>query len=371
MRVLVVIAEMGSGGAESVVAQLAAAAAGRGDEVCVASAPGGWRLAELDAAVTVLPLPLREPGVTGLLGSARLLRRHLRGRGADVVHAHNVRAALAARLGLARASPGRGRAPLVVTVHGLAASRYRLAAWVLRIIADRVVAVSDDVDARLRGAGYPASRLRVIENATAPLPATPRQRARAELELPEDAPVVLCLARLAPQKRHDLLLGAWRDLAGDLDTGLAAGAVLLIAGDGPERDGLTAYAARLGVAPTVRFLGDRRDVGRLLSASDVLVLASDWEGLPVTVLEAMAHGVAVVASRVGGLASLDPEAVRLVEPGSSTALAAALKELLADPGLRRRTADRGRALVSERFSPSVMDGGYHTLLDEVATAQGP
>ena len=354
MRSLTVIAEMGSGGAESVADQLARAALARGDSPTVASA-GGWRAEALAAdGVATVHVPLADPGPASQLVAARLLRRVLSGGAVDVVHAHNVRASVAARLACVRL---RGAPPVISTVHGLAGGRYRRAAQVLARCADLVVAVSDDVAGRLSAAGLAADRLRVIENAPAPVPLVDRDLARRELDLPGGAPVVLCLARLSPPKRQDLLIRAWADVPEP--------AVLLIAGEGPLRKSLERQVRASPVRDRVRFLGDRRDVGRLLSASDALVLPTDREGLPMTVLEAMTAGVPVIASDVGGLRAIDPAAALLVPPASVAFLARAVSTTLAEPDERARRVSAARALVQTRFSSMAMAAAYFAAYEEL------
>lgn len=344
------IAEMGSGGAETVVADLTGRLLGTGHETGVASS-GGWRADRLRAdGVRTLDVPLRDPGAPSLARSALRLRRELARRPPDVVHTHNVRATLAVA--------GTGRRPRVLTtVHGLGDGDYARAARVLRRCSDVVVAVSADVASRLTAGGLPEDRVVVVENAVAAPEPADRAAVRAELGLPPAVPLVLCVARLAAPKRVDLLLDGWPAVPD---------AVLLVAGNGPDRAALERRAAGL---PRVRLLGDRRDVGRLLAAADLLVLPSDREGLPMSVLEAMAAGVPVVASAVGGLAGLDPEAVELVPPGRADLLAAAVAGLLADQRLRRTRAERGAALVARRFPSDRMWRAYESLYEELAEAR--
>ncbi len=120
-----------------------------------------------------------------------------------------------------------------------------------------------------------------------------------------------------------------------------------------------------GLSGRVQVLGDRRDVGRLLAASDLLVLSSDSEGLPMTVLEALSLGVPVVAPAVGGLTTLGDEAVELVQPGSAEALAAGLAAVLGDPERRRRMAVAAAELTRIRFSPTAMRSAYEILYKEL------
>lgn len=359
LRQLVVIAELGSGGAESVVVQLAAAAAGRGGSVVVASA-GGWREeVVVRAGADHLTVPLAGAGWRGALRSVLLLRGRLRTAPVDVVHAHNVRATVVARLALVGRRP---RPPVVATVHGLPARRYRTAARLLRWTTDAVVAVSPDVAERLVAGGTRPERLRVIDNAPVVPTATGRGPARDELGLPQSGAVVLHLARMAPPKRPDLLVRAVVDLPG---------VHVLLAGDGPLRPEVGRLVDALDLTDRVALLGDRQDVSRLLAAADVVVLASDSEGLPITVLEAMAAGTPVVASRVGGLAELDPGALTLVDPGDVDALRLGLSRLLDDPRRAARQAEQAGLLVARRFSTEAMDAGYHRLLGELVDGRAP
>lgn len=344
------IAEMGSGGAETVVADLSARLVGAGHDAGVASS-GGWRADRLRAqGVRTVDVPLRERGPAALARSALRLRHELSRHPADVVHTHNVRATLAV------ATSGR-RPRVLTTVHGLGDADYARAARVLRRCSDTVVAVSEDVAARLVAGGLPPSLVVVVENAVpAPDPAD-GAAVRAELGVPQGVPLVLCAARLAAPKRVDLLLDGWARVPE---------AVLLVAGDGPDREALGRRAQQL---PRVRMLGDRRDVGRLLAAADLLVLPSDREGLPMSVLEAMAAGVPVVASAVGGLAALDPAAVTLVPPGRADLLAGAVAGLLADDRRRQAQAGQATALVDRRFSSERMWHAYESLYGELGVAR--
>ena len=334
MRVAHVIAEMGAGGAEALVEDLSRYALARGDAVTVVSA-GGRRaesLAREGARLVSLALHRRSPvrALAGAAGAAPRLRRRY-----DLVHAHNVGATLVAHL--ATRWPGR-RPPLVATVHGLPAGDYAKAARVLRL-ADLVVACSETERAALASAGVDSV---VIDNGVTALPAPSRAAARRALGLGDDVPVVVWVARLATPKRPDLLARAWESVP--------APAELLVAGSGP-----------LAISgPRITSLGDRSDVGTLLAAADAYVLASDSEGMPMAVLEAMAAGVPVVATDVGGLASCG-DAAELVPPGDATALGAALRRVLTDPGERARLSAAGRALVAARFSAAAMREKYDAV----------
>ena len=149
---------------------------------------------------------------------------------------------------------------------------------------------------------------------------------------------ILCVARFTPQKNHAVLLGAMARLARARPE-----ARLLLIGEGPEEDRMRRRTARLGLAGRVRFLGRRDDVPALMAAADLLVLPSAFEGLPLVVLEAMAAGLPVVASRIGGVVeALGPEHLWLVPPGDRRALASALADALGDRAARAEAARRQR-----------------------------
>ncbi len=167
-----------------------------------------------------------------------------------------------------------------------------------------------------------------------------------------DAPVrFIYVGRLEPVKGVDLVLQAATLLRSALPGGAPAWS-LTLAGDGSQRAALEAQAHALGLADRVRFLGTRQDVANLLSSNDVLVLPSRWEGMPNVALEAMACGLPVIATAVGGT----PEVVAhretgiLVPPEQPLALAQAMAVLLADASLREKMGQAGRRRVETEFS---------------------
>lgn len=350
VRLLSVIPVLGAGGAEVVATTLAVDARQRGHEVMIASA-GGFRADEVVAAgVPHRAVRLDSRRAVDLTRSVRALRRLRRGWAPEVVHAHNVKAAVVARLAVG------GSAPVVTTLHGVPDGALATGARLLRRTSDRVVAVSPHVADGLVEHGYPAARVSVIENAVTPPPRRDREQARRRLGIAPGAVVGLCLARLAAQKRHDLLVRAWERLP--------LGSVLLLAGDGPTRGAVETLVAQGTRAGDIRLLGERTDADWLLAAADFLVLPTDWEGLPISLLEAMSLGLPVVVSRVGGVLETLGEGVRLVEPGSVDALAAALGELATDVAARQRLGLRGHELVAERFHLAPMLDAYAATYDE-------
>ena len=170
---------------------------------------------------------------------------------------------------------------------------------------------------------------------------------------PAEGPVrALCVASLQEYKGHAVLLDALaRDGLGRVEVDLVGG--------GELREALEARAAALGLSDRVRFHGplSAPRVAELLSAADLFVLPSivaadgQMEGIPVALMEALAHGLPVVTTRLSGIPELvrDGETGLLAEPGDPDALAGALRAVLADPGAARARAERGRALVEEQF----------------------
>jgi glycosyltransferase involved in cell wall biosynthesis len=133
-------------------------------------------------------------------------------------------------------------------------------------------------------------------------------------------------------------------------------AIFVLAGDGPERPALEAQARSLGIEGRVRFLGHRTDIPQLLAVSDLFVLPSLYEGLPLSVLEAMAAGKPVIATQIGGTSEVvtDGETGLLVKPRDSNALAAAIQRLLTDQDLANRLARSALDRVRHEFSSDVM-----------------
>jgi len=353
LRVLHTIGEMGTGGAESLVVELVQGGPAVGWHSEVASA-GGRREADLlqveGTRLHAVPLSRRRPD--GLARAVAATRRAILAADPDVVLAHNVGVTAASWLALRLL---RHRAPLATVFHGVAATDYRTSARLLSRAPAAVVTVSGTIRDRLVDAGLGPRPPIVIPNAVTAPPLPDRAAARRELGLDPGAPVVLCAARLVDQKRQDVLLRAW--------TAVRPPAVLLLAGDGPNRAAIEQLRDELGLGDRVRVLGTRTDMPRLLAAADVCTLSSDWEGLPVALLEAMAAGRPVVATAVDGVVeALGHGGGLMVPPGDPAALGAALDGLLADPSAVRAAGQRAAQVVATHFDPAAMMHSYDRLL---------
>lgn len=250
-----------------------------------------------------------------------------------LVHAHGVRAGFVAALALAGA---RGRVPLVVTLHNAvlgSGARARLGTAVLGVVCRRahvVLGVSADLVAQAHRLGAD-----VADRALVPAPALPRGDAARGRDVLGPGPVVLAVARLAPQKGLDTLL----------DAAAGAGAPVAVAGDGPLRAQLE-DRIRAEDLP-VRLLGRRDDVADLLAAADVALSTSVWEGQPVFVQEALRAGVPLVATDAGGTREVTGEAAVLVPVGDAAGLAAAVRRLVEDRTERAVRAQRSRQRAAE------------------------
>jgi len=181
---------------------------------------------------------------------------------------------------------------------------------------------------------------------------------RGELGLAADDLVVTMVARLHPQKDHESLLRAIAAVAVDLPV-----MRVLLVGAGPLQAELTERIAALGLGAQVRLLGERRDVSQILALSDIFVLTSRWEGMPNAVLEAMAAGLPVLATRVDGIVDLvrDGETGILVPPGDDRALATALLALGNDPARRQVLGVAGRRRVESTYTIERFVDGFEKL----------
>ena len=291
----------------------------------------------LGADVTMLPgLKLWHP-----LSIPRLFRT-LRGRSERVVHIHLTYATILGALSARMAGKG-----VVVSLHNaetvpgtsLRAKVLRgLETFCLRHFTDRVIFVGANVERANRSRLGRTPGILVPNVIPAPPAVEPSDRARIRRSFgagPEET-VVIATGRLSTQKDPLVLVRAFAAARQSVPN-----LALWVVGDGPLRAEVEALAAQLlptkdRARPPIQFLGARDDVHRLLPAADIYALSSQWEGLPVALLEAMAAGPAIVCTNVGDIPELLPVGAALfVEPGDEAGFADALARLAQDPSLRR------------------------------------
>lgn len=299
-------------------------------------------------------------------GAVSRLAALIRGEKAALVQTHLYHANLYGRLAALHAG-----VPAIATVH----NTYQRAKWHRRILnrflagrSARVVAVSEDIRRDLlHHDGIPEHRIATITNGIDPArvqSALSRAEARARLDLREDHFAIACVARLEEQKGHRVLLEALALLRREQPEVHEPLRVFLL-GDGRLRGALEARAAELDLA-NVRFLGTRRDVPDLLAAMDLHAMPSLWEGLSIALLEALAAGLPVVASDVGGVSTVLGDAAFgiKVPPGDVPALAAALARSYARRAQRETLGREARLTVEERFSIDATVAKYAALYGE-------
>jgi glycosyltransferase involved in cell wall biosynthesis len=235
-------------------------------------------------------------------------------------------------------------------------------AFVLRFAA-RVVAVSREIRRDLIHRNVPAGKIRVVDNGIEVdrFRAKPAPALRAEFKIREGDVVITMVGRLSPEKGHAALLSAASHLQ------CHERVKFLIVGDGPLGESLRAETARLKLDGRVVFTGFRNDTPDIYAISDVLVNASSIEGLPMTILEAMAAGVAVVAARTGGIPDLikDNETGLLFDAHDVEALTSHLESLVGDERNRRRLGANGAEFVRMNNSCERMCDAYRQVYQEL------
>ena len=299
------------------------------------------------------------------VGALSALAAEIRGIAPSVFHAH-LHWPLACKYGIAAASVARVPAIVATAQLHVEIDRAGFVDWQHRMISQlvsRYIAVSRDVAGNLtRRFHVPDAKIVVIPNAVDE-GETAHGLARPAIDWPVAAgrTAALILARLEQEKGVDVAIDAVAQVAG-VD--------LVIAGTGSCRAALESKAARLGVSHRVHFLGHRRDPASLLARANVFVLSSHVEGLPLSVLEAMAAGVPVVATNIGGTREAIEHGTTglLVPPGDSNALAAAIVQVLAEPNKTAERVIAARDVVTRGFTSPIIAARTMALYDSLLPA---
>jgi glycosyltransferase involved in cell wall biosynthesis len=391
VRVLRVIARLNVGGPALHVSYLTKGLDERGyDTMLVAGRVGGsegsMEYASRELGVEPHYLAPLKRDISAWSDSAAMwsIRGLIREYRPHIVHTHTAKAGAVGRMAALMARLP--EPPIVVhTFHGHVLRGYfdpkRTAAFraIERSLArktDRLIAVSPEVRDDLVEEGVaPLEKFEVIrlgldlDRRATPDPAQSAEL-RARLGVGDSSLLIAWLGRMTQIKRVDDLLSAFADLrARGIDAHLA------LAGDGPLRLGLEELARELGVGDRAHFIGLQREVAPLYGAADVVALTSGNEGTPVTLIEALAAGTAIVSTDVGGVRDVvrDGETGLLVEAGDTIGIASAFERLASDQGLRRRLAEGGKTDVRQRYSVERLvadvDALYRRLLDERGVAR--
>ncbi len=369
-------APMVDGGAERQAQQLAEGLARRGRRVGVVTGrypglPAFERVAGVDVhRVWAIP----KPGffsLTFLPSLARFLSFH--GRGYEIWHVHHAFYSAGVALTLAPLLGSRCVVKAAASGPYGDVARLRRAwmgQWVKRILprADAVISLNSDLTGELVSSGIDPARIRLIPNGVdcrrfSPPSTDQRAHARAALGIPPHRRLVVFAGRLAEDKGVGYLLDAWRsieeNIAGEAWT-------LVVAGSGLPGNNYRERGQR--ELRSARFVGKVPDVRPLLEAADVLVVPSLSEGLSNIVLEAMATGLPVVATSIGGLREQVEDGVTglLVAPRDAAALVEGLRTLLRDPQLRRAMGAAARIRAEQRYGVASMVNAYEDLYERLA-----
>jgi L-malate glycosyltransferase len=296
------------------------------------------------------------------------LRQVLIRERAAVIHAHQYGPLLYSAI----ARLPSGQPPIVFHEHGRHWPDYRrpkrvLANRILLRPRDRFVAVGEAVRrALVEFEGLPEARVRVIYNGINLAPFDParsmRARVRVEHGWPEHTRIVMQVARLNRLKDHATSMRAIAQLAGAVPN-----CRLVFVGEGEEEPALRALHEELRLGTQVEFLGARSDVPRLLHAADAFLLTSITEGIPLTLIEAMAAGLPCVATAVGGVPEVLVDGVTglLAPAGDPSAIADGLRRILCDPLMATRLGQAGRERAAHHFAIAPMQAQYAQIYGEL------
>jgi len=330
------------------VTALADRYANSGHQVVLVFLHGNVELSPSDPRVQLINLKA-DRSLLGVLGALNRLRRFLNDFQPDVVNSHLVHANILCRiLRLFSSIPC-----LISSAHNTnEEGHFRMLAYRLTdCLTDISTNVSEEAvqafqDQRALLPGRMLAIHNGIDTEDFNFNQTARDRIRKELSISDSTPLIVAVGRLWEQKDYPCLLKAMSGLAGrSVDFRVA------IIGDGPLRGELEALAESLGISAQVSFLGVRHDVPALMSACDVFVLSSAWEGFGLVVAEAMACERIVVATDSGGVKEVVGEAGFLVKPRDSEALSNAIAQALCLPDSERKTmGETARKRVIDRFS---------------------
>ncbi len=294
----------------------------------------------------------------------RSLKRYIEKHHIGLIHSHNYKSDFYAY------SASRNSAiKLVATCHNWLTNSFKLLAyeWLDKLILhhfDRIIAVSPPLLSELRRTRIVERKLALIENGLnldKVRQGLTREEVRKSLGLNPDDQVLISVGRLDSWKRYDLLLEALKNVI------KKHSCKLLLVGDGPEWENLEAQIERLELPPYVVMTGYRTDIANLLEASDIFVISSCKEGLPMVLLEAMASRKAIVSTNVGGIPNVleSGRTGEIVQPGDSGALAEAIIDLLKKHSHRLLLGTQAYETYKQRYSREAMGEKYVDLYQEL------
>jgi glycosyltransferase involved in cell wall biosynthesis len=352
MKVLQLVSSAGLYGAERVVLNLSAGLVAAGCDVTIGTLEmESQESKQLSGEAAVQGFSVKPVYCRGRvdLSAIRQLRRFITDNAIDVVHTHGYKADI---YGFAAVQ---GRSTLVATVHSRepihkSVKVYtRVDGWALRSF-DRIVTVTPQLQQRLIAEGFSAEQVKYIPNGV-PIPSARR-------DVSHKTPVIGVIGRLSHEKGPDLALQAFHLLQ---QRGVQFQGVFL--GDGPLAEELRAKNAALGMDQIVHFPGRAADVAARLAEFTAVLIPSRSEQMPMTLLESMAAGAAVVATRVGSIGTILEHGVTgfLVNAGNAAEMAEALEFVLRDRKKAESAGQQARAVAAAKYSADAMVSEYLQL----------
>jgi len=358
VKILYGITKSNFGGAQRYVYELAREAKSRGHDTAVLLGGRGILTEKLDSReIRFISLPslVRDVKAADDIRAFMDIYKILRREKPDVFHINSSKmggmGAVAARF---------ARVPeIVFTAHGWEfngprpewqKSILKFFVWLTLLFSSKVICVSEKMQSDVETWPFIKRKLTVIHNGVAPFDLLPREQARAELGIHPDTFVVGTISELRKIKGPDILLRAWKDFRKDND------GVLVVIGDGEERDTLHALTRALGISDSVYFLGFMDNARKFLRAFDVFVLASRSEALGYVLIEAGYASLPVIATEVGGIPEVvkDLETGALVQPEYPEEICHVLQNFSKEPELMRTLGSNLNTFVREEYSLNQM-----------------
>ena len=339
----------------------------RGHHVVLAGDRGEWCPDDSDPDFEHLALNNIAAGQGGIfkrlseiLPVARKLRAVLKQNNIELVHSHETAPVIVARL----AAFGL-KIPVIFTYHGSEPEREASVSRTAKRCADMTVSPSRTSLNSLISKGLPSERTRVIGLGVHKLPATPQETVselRKSLLGKKGRFLISSLSRLDQQKGIDMMIEVARKISDKRDD-----VVIAIGGHGPLSDIVQSWADVTGVSENVKFLGPVSDVASLLAASDIYLLTSRWEALPISIVEAFQSSLPVIATDCGGVKELVSKDVGIIlQVGDTNAIASAVIDLTDNPQKREKMGKSAHELSQKpRFSPKAVHESFEVLYREM------
>lgn len=347
LNVLLVLDSLDIGGAEIHVISLARGLKNKGHKVIVASAEGSLTARLKEDSIKHVSIPLNKRSLFPFIAAVIKLFRVVHDEKIDIIHAH-FRYSIFISFFVAKMK----KIAFVSTAHNIFSGYRRLTVW-----GKKIIAVSNIVAQHLQNYFHVSQEnIEVIYNGIQinDHPSEDEIKdALTGLNIKEDTFIIGNVGRLCEQKGQLYFLEAV-----PMILSVKKNCIFLLVGDGPWREKLKTEAKRLGISDKVIFMGMRNDVKAVMKNLNVLVLSSLWEGFPLTLIEALSEGVAVVATTVGGVPEIiiDRCTGILAPPKDAKTLSEAVLFLLDNPDMVRKLGENGRKFVEQRFNEDEMVG---------------